>query len=213
MTITCSICGEMGDPPACEHFKAGAPPAEGQERELALFKQKAADWNAEADRYLAQRDELLVALKTYVDWCGSCHVEGCPADDTCDCSGRSVNDAVNNAIRNAEASPAAAPVPRGASEPVEGLMNADEAMQELCALFRCEPDEILETAQRVVWAAEKASSPTSDVLAVAEQLEQAIYDPVELTCLSCGVHKQYAPEHRSTGCALGDVLEILRALK
>jgi hypothetical protein len=36
------------------------------ERELALFKKKAHDWNAEADRYLAQRDELLVALKTAV---------------------------------------------------------------------------------------------------------------------------------------------------
>lgn len=33
------------------------------ERELALFQKKASDWNAEADKYLAQRDELLVALK------------------------------------------------------------------------------------------------------------------------------------------------------
>lgn len=33
------------------------------EQELALFKKKAHDWNAEADRYLAQRDELQVALE------------------------------------------------------------------------------------------------------------------------------------------------------
>jgi hypothetical protein len=42
---------------------------------------------------------MLEALETYVEWNGPCHDEGCPADDTCNCSQKWVNDGVNSACR------------------------------------------------------------------------------------------------------------------
>src|SRR5690348_9650624 len=34
------------------------------------------------------------ALKAYAEWCGGVHDEGCPEDDTCDCSGKWINDGI-----------------------------------------------------------------------------------------------------------------------
>lgn len=38
-------------------------------------------------------------LRQYVEWWGGIHEPSCPADDTCDCSGKSINDAVNHICR------------------------------------------------------------------------------------------------------------------
>lgn len=56
----------------------------------------------EIDRLRAQIETLREALMAYVDWFGAAHVEGCPADDTCFCSGSAVNDAVNTALAAGE---------------------------------------------------------------------------------------------------------------
>jgi len=46
--------------------------------------------------------ELYDAIKKYVDWHGGCHEEDCPLDDTCNCKGKPINDAINCALRNFE---------------------------------------------------------------------------------------------------------------
>lgn len=51
---------------------------------------------------LRQIATLRAALKSYVEWFGPAHVDGCPADDTCFCSGSAVNDVVNAALRKTE---------------------------------------------------------------------------------------------------------------
>jgi hypothetical protein len=38
------------------------------------------------------------ALATYAEWCGSIHDDGCPQDDTCDCSAKWINDGVTDAV-------------------------------------------------------------------------------------------------------------------
>lgn len=53
-------------------------------------------------RLIAAAPDLLAALKAYVDWFGGAHVQGCPADDTCDCPGSAVNGLVDAAIAKAE---------------------------------------------------------------------------------------------------------------
>lgn len=45
--------------------------------------------------------KLLAALKEIAEWYGSWHENECPADDTCNCSGKPLNDRVNTAIREA----------------------------------------------------------------------------------------------------------------
>ena len=47
---------------------------------------------------MGQRDDVIAALKAYVEWFGAAHVNGCPADDTCFCSGSALNDAVNRVL-------------------------------------------------------------------------------------------------------------------
>lgn len=44
-------------------------------------------------------DKMIEALETYAIWNGSEHDEECPADDTCSCSLKWVNDGVNESIR------------------------------------------------------------------------------------------------------------------
>lgn len=56
---------------------------------------------ANADLISAAPD-LLAALRAYVDWFGAAHHGDCPADDTCDCRCKPLNDAVNAAILKAE---------------------------------------------------------------------------------------------------------------
>jgi len=46
--------------------------------------------------------KLLEALKRMAEWYGSTHDEGCPCDDTCNCSRKPFNDLVNSAINEAE---------------------------------------------------------------------------------------------------------------
>jgi hypothetical protein len=46
-------------------------------------------------------EDEIRGLIGYVTWHGGAHVEGCPADDTCDCSGKLLNDAVNSVCRKA----------------------------------------------------------------------------------------------------------------
>ncbi len=46
---------------------------------------------------------LLAAFKLYVEWHGGAHEADCPEDDTCDCEGKPVNDAVNESIAAMEA--------------------------------------------------------------------------------------------------------------
>lgn len=57
-----------------------------------------------AAEYVHRRDyeEILAALKAVVETYGPWHDEGCPCDDTCDCSAKPIHDAVNAAIRRAE---------------------------------------------------------------------------------------------------------------
>lgn len=38
------------------------------------------------------------AIVKYAEWCGGVHDDGCPADDTCDCSGKWINDGVTDAV-------------------------------------------------------------------------------------------------------------------
>jgi len=54
-------------------------------------------------RLIEQRDELLKALKGYVEWFGPAHDALCAGDDTCECTGKPLNDLVNAVIANAEA--------------------------------------------------------------------------------------------------------------
>lgn len=39
------------------------------------------------------------ALTAYAEWCGGVHDDGCPEDDTCECSGQWINEGVNEAVR------------------------------------------------------------------------------------------------------------------
>jgi hypothetical protein len=39
------------------------------------------------------------ALKRYIEWVGAIHDDGCPEDDTCECSGKPINDGVNAAYK------------------------------------------------------------------------------------------------------------------
>ena len=50
-------------------------------------------------------------LEQYARWTGGVHDQGCPEDDTCDCSGKPANDAINDAVRYFDA------LVRGAVEP------------------------------------------------------------------------------------------------
>ena len=43
--------------------------------------------------------EQLSGLRDYAIWQGGAHDDGCPEDDTCECSGKRLNDAVNSIIR------------------------------------------------------------------------------------------------------------------
>jgi hypothetical protein len=43
----------------------------------------------------------LEGLKDYVIWHGGAHTEDCPGDDTCECAGKPLNDAVNSILREA----------------------------------------------------------------------------------------------------------------
>jgi hypothetical protein len=38
------------------------------------------------------------AVVKYAEWCGGVHDDGCPEDDTCDCSGKWINDGVTDAV-------------------------------------------------------------------------------------------------------------------
>lgn len=74
-----------------------------RERELALYKKKAHDWNAEADRYLSQRDELLVALKAAEQFL-SPEIDRGPASDGWANTVQMVHDAIAKAeghVKNA----------------------------------------------------------------------------------------------------------------
>lgn len=52
-------------------------------------------------RLMSAAPDLLAALKAYVEWKGPCCTDDCPADDTCSCAGKPVNDMVNAAIAKA----------------------------------------------------------------------------------------------------------------
>ena len=60
-----------------------------------------------ASRLLSGIDLERVSLRLdeYVVWHGALHEDGCPCDDTCDCSGKSINDGVNAACRIIKALP------------------------------------------------------------------------------------------------------------
>lgn len=47
---------------------------------------------------------MIDGLRQYVEWCGGVHDDGCPEDDTCECSGKPINDAVNAICKLKEAS-------------------------------------------------------------------------------------------------------------
>lgn len=46
--------------------------------------------------------DLLEAVKLYAEWHGACHEKDCPGDDTCNCKGKPINEAINNAVRLAD---------------------------------------------------------------------------------------------------------------
>jgi hypothetical protein len=46
-------------------------------------------------------------LREYVEWNGGVHARNCPEDDTCDCHGRKINDAVNKLCCNLQPLPKA----------------------------------------------------------------------------------------------------------
>lgn len=45
------------------------------------------------------------ALIAYAEWCGGVHDDECPSDDTCECSGKWINDGVTETVRYLEAVP------------------------------------------------------------------------------------------------------------
>lgn len=45
-----------------------------------------------------QFQQYAAALERYVEWHGAIHDEECPADDTCDCSSKWVNDGINRLV-------------------------------------------------------------------------------------------------------------------
>lgn len=47
-------------------------------------------------REIRERSESILK---YVEWHGGIHDDDCPQDDTCDCSGKPINDGVNAACR------------------------------------------------------------------------------------------------------------------
>jgi hypothetical protein len=46
-----------------------------------------------------QLSDMASALMHYVDWFGPAHAEDCPGNDTCDCQGQPINDAVNAVLK------------------------------------------------------------------------------------------------------------------
>lgn len=53
-------------------------------------------------RLIASAPELLEAFKEYIKVMGPAHENECPADDTCNCKWKYINDKVNQAIVKAE---------------------------------------------------------------------------------------------------------------
>jgi hypothetical protein len=43
--------------------------------------------------------KLKQILRSYVEWAGAVHEADCPGDDTCNCEGKMINDAVNEALK------------------------------------------------------------------------------------------------------------------
>lgn len=62
----------------------------------ATCKRKVA---AESSSSLTEWQRMGDALKKYIEWVGGLHDDGCPEDDTCDCSGKPINDGINAAVR------------------------------------------------------------------------------------------------------------------
>lgn len=65
------------------------------------------DGGCERDRLksqLAEQSATIAGLRNillrYVCWMGAAHVQDCPADDTCSCHGKEINDAVNAALHD-----------------------------------------------------------------------------------------------------------------
>lgn len=48
---------------------------------------------------MPSRKLMVDALEKYIEWFGGVHEDDCPADDTCDCSGKWINDGVNAAFQ------------------------------------------------------------------------------------------------------------------
>lgn len=88
----CSQCGQPFEGPACGPTHA------------MLAAERAADCPALATvrETREQRNELLKALRSYVEWFGAAHEDDCSCDDTCECACKPLNDAVNGAINRAE---------------------------------------------------------------------------------------------------------------
>jgi len=53
-----------------------------------------------------ERLDMAKAVEKYAEWCGGVHDDGCPADDTCRCSGKWINDGVTAAVNYLRSAPA-----------------------------------------------------------------------------------------------------------
>ena len=92
--------------------------------------------------------------------------------------------------------------PSGATAPQETI-TAVEAMREICALVRCEPDEVLETVQRLMWAASALPAPSP-----APSGEWwGVIGPRGMPCLY-GKHREDAEPDTDERVALFQVTEV-----
>lgn len=68
-----------------------------------ISKQEAVDaivreWQKLAAVQPPVNEQMVKALTAYAEWCGGVHDDGCPEDDTCDCSGAWINQGVTDAV-------------------------------------------------------------------------------------------------------------------
>lgn len=63
-------------------------------------------------------DQMAMAIEKFAQWCGAVHDADCPEDDTCECSGKWINDGITAAVNYLRSMETPAPDPvRGTPQP------------------------------------------------------------------------------------------------